>query len=214
MRASCTPRWTPTGWSPRRCGRRSRRPARPGKTHQVPLHDPELPQPGRRDPLGSAAARDPRDLPARGHPRPRGQPLRPAAASTSEPPRALRADEAEGVIYLGSFSKTFAPGFRVGWALAPHAVREKLVLAAGVRDAVPAAVLARWPSRRTSPTHDWQGQIKQFRGDVPRAPRRDGRGAARPDARRLPVERPRRRLLRLAHPARRASTPRRCCRGR
>src|SRR5690349_20446843 len=43
--------------------------------------------------------------------------------------RALRADEPEGVIYLGSFSKTFAPGFRVGWALAPHAVREKLVLA-------------------------------------------------------------------------------------
>ena len=30
--------------------------------------------------------------------------------------RALRADEAEGVIYLGSFSKTFSPGMRVGWA--------------------------------------------------------------------------------------------------
>ena len=40
-----------------------------------------------------------------------------------EPMRALRADEAEGVIYLGSFSKTFAPGLRVGWVLAPHAVR-------------------------------------------------------------------------------------------
>ncbi|NUU26275.1 MAG: PLP-dependent aminotransferase family protein, partial [Streptomycetaceae bacterium] len=47
-----------------------------------------------------------------------------------EPMRALRADEAEGVVYLGSFSKTFAPGLRVGWAVAPHAVREKLVLAA------------------------------------------------------------------------------------
>ena len=33
------------------------------------------------------------------------------------------------MVYLGSFSKTFAPGFRVGWVLAPHAVREKLVLA-------------------------------------------------------------------------------------
>src|SRR3954466_1998297 len=44
-----------------------------------------------------------------------------------EPYRALRAAESDGVIYLGSFSKTFAPGFRVGWALAPHAVREKLV---------------------------------------------------------------------------------------
>ena len=44
-------------------------------------------------------------------------------------PRAIRADEAEGVIYLGTFSKTIAAGLRVGWAVAPHGVREKLVLA-------------------------------------------------------------------------------------
>src|SRR6478735_4284557 len=43
--------------------------------------------------------------------------------------RAMRADDSDNVIYLGSFSKTFAPGLRVGWVLAPHAVREKLVLA-------------------------------------------------------------------------------------
>ncbi|NBU56689.1 MAG: PLP-dependent aminotransferase family protein, partial [Acidimicrobiia bacterium] len=47
-----------------------------------------------------------------------------------EPPRALRADDDQGVIYLGSFSKTIASGLRVGWAIAPHGVREKLVLAA------------------------------------------------------------------------------------
>ena len=46
-----------------------------------------------------------------------------------EPPRAIRADDADGVIYLGSFSKTIASGLRVGWAVAPHGVREKLVLA-------------------------------------------------------------------------------------
>ena len=46
-----------------------------------------------------------------------------------EPPRAIRANDAEGVIYLGSFSKTIASGLRVGWAVAPHGVREKLVLA-------------------------------------------------------------------------------------
>src|SRR5690606_34887576 len=46
-----------------------------------------------------------------------------------EPLRALRADDPDGVVYLGSFSKTLAPGFRVGWALAPHAIRDKLVLA-------------------------------------------------------------------------------------
>jgi 2-aminoadipate transaminase len=46
-----------------------------------------------------------------------------------EPLRAMRADDPDNVIYLGSFSKTFAPGFRIGWAAAPHAVREKLTLA-------------------------------------------------------------------------------------
>jgi DNA-binding transcriptional MocR family regulator len=44
--------------------------------------------------------------------------------------RALRANDAERVLYLGSFSKTIASGLRVGWVLAPHAVRAKLVLAA------------------------------------------------------------------------------------
>jgi len=47
----------------------------------------------------------------------------------SEPLPAMRSMSEDGVVYLGSFSKTFAPGFRVGWAVAPHAVREKLVLA-------------------------------------------------------------------------------------
>src|SRR5699024_7636822 len=47
----------------------------------------------------------------------------------SEPVPALQTLDPEGVVYLGSFSKTFAPGYRVGWALAPHAVRERLVLA-------------------------------------------------------------------------------------
>ena len=41
----------------------------------------------------------------------------------------MRSLDEDGVVYLGTFSKTLAPGFRVGWALAPHAIREKLVLA-------------------------------------------------------------------------------------
>jgi len=79
-----------------------------------------------------------------------------------EPLRAMRADEGEGVIYLGSFSKTFAPGFRVGWVLAPHAVREKLVLAQESATLCPPAFSQMAVSAYLT-KHDWLGQIKQFR---------------------------------------------------
>lgn len=80
----------------------------------------------------------------------------------SEPMRALRADEAEGVIYLGSFSKTFAPGFRVGWALAPHAVREKLVLAQESATLCP-PTFSQLAVSAYLERHDWKGQVKAFR---------------------------------------------------
>jgi DNA-binding transcriptional MocR family regulator len=79
-----------------------------------------------------------------------------------DPMRAIRADEAEGVIYLGSFSKTFAPGFRVGWALAPHAVREKLVLAQESATLCPPSFSQMAVSAYLE-QNDWLGQIKQFR---------------------------------------------------
>ena len=79
-----------------------------------------------------------------------------------EPCRALRADEPDGVIYLGSFSKTFAPGFRVGWALAPHAVREKLVLAQESATLCPPSFSQMAVSAYLD-NHDWLGQVKEFR---------------------------------------------------
>lgn len=80
----------------------------------------------------------------------------------TEPLPALRSMSPDGVIYLGSFSKTFAPGFRVGWAVAPHAVREKLVLASE------AAILCPSNASQMAITayldhQDWRGQIKKFR---------------------------------------------------
>jgi 2-aminoadipate transaminase len=79
------------------------------------------------------------------------------------PPQAMRSVETDGVIYLGTFSKTFAPGLRVGWAVAPHAIREKLILANE------SAVLS--PSSFTQNVitsyfaeSDWRGQIDTFRG--------------------------------------------------
>lgn len=77
-------------------------------------------------------------------------------------PRAIRADTEDGVIYLGSFSKTFAPGLRVGWALAPHAVREKLVLAAEASVLCPPSMNQLVVSRYLE-QNDWLGQVAVFR---------------------------------------------------
>jgi DNA-binding transcriptional MocR family regulator len=75
---------------------------------------------------------------------------------------ALRSADPTNVVYLGSFSKTFAPGLRVGWVLAPHAVREKLVLAAESATLCPPAFTQAVVSRYLS-QHDWKGQIKTYR---------------------------------------------------
>jgi 2-aminoadipate transaminase len=78
-----------------------------------------------------------------------------------EPRRALRADSSDGVVYLGSFSKTFAPGLRVGWALAPHGIRDKLVLAA--ESAVLChSSLAQLMVREYLTSQPWQQQVKLF----------------------------------------------------
>lgn len=77
-------------------------------------------------------------------------------------PRAMRADEPNQVLYLGSFSKTIASGLRVGWVLAPHGVREKLVLAAESAVLCPSnfAQLTVSEYLRTQP---WRDQISIFR---------------------------------------------------
>jgi len=78
------------------------------------------------------------------------------------PPRAMRADEADGVIYLGSFSKTIAAGLRIGWVLAPHGVREKLVLAAESALLCPSNLTQLIVSDYLA-TEPWRDQIKVFR---------------------------------------------------
>ncbi|HEX3589950.1 MAG TPA: PLP-dependent aminotransferase family protein [Pseudonocardiaceae bacterium] len=75
---------------------------------------------------------------------------------------ALRSLDPDNVVYLGSFSKTFAAGLRVGWVLAPHAVREKLVLASESATLCPPTFNQLVVSRYLA-THDWLGQIKLFR---------------------------------------------------
>ena len=55
--------------------------------------------------------------------------------ATEADTRPLAADDRDGrVVYLSSFSKTLAPGFRVGWAAAPEPLTSRLELAKQAED--------------------------------------------------------------------------------
>ena len=79
----------------------------------------------------------------------------------ADPLPAMRSFDAN-VVYLGSFSKTFAPGFRVGWVLAPHAVREKLVLAQESATLCP-PVFSQFAISNYLANQDWKHQIDVFK---------------------------------------------------
>ncbi|MFJ4689365.1 PLP-dependent aminotransferase family protein [Streptomyces sp. NPDC088789] len=75
---------------------------------------------------------------------------------------ALHSLDPDNVVHLGTFSKTLAPGLRVGWVLAPPTVREKLVLATETATLCPPTLSQTVVSHYLG-AHDWQGQIKIFR---------------------------------------------------
>ncbi len=66
------------------------------------------------------------------------------------------------VIYVGTMSKTFAPGVRTGWVAAPRPVRDKLVLLREAADLCPSnltqMIVETWLA-----TQPWQEQVKRFR---------------------------------------------------
>ena len=80
----------------------------------------------------------------------------------NEAPLPLRARRREGVFYVSTFSKTFAPGLRVGWILAPHAVREKLVMMSEANVLCPSA-FAQGAVTQYLTTMPWREQIKVYR---------------------------------------------------
>lgn len=77
-------------------------------------------------------------------------------------PNAIRSLDADHVLYLGSFSKILSPGVRVGYVLAPHGIREKLILAVESSILSPSS-LNQWLVTEYLEGSDWRAQIDTFR---------------------------------------------------
>ena len=80
-----------------------------------------------------------------------GQPLPP-----------LRAENPDDVIYLGSFSKIFAPGLRIGWALLPKHLLRRFYLASESATLCPPTLNQMFISAYLR-DFDWRGQIETYR---------------------------------------------------
>jgi 2-aminoadipate transaminase len=68
----------------------------------------------------------------------------------------------ERTIYVGTVSKTFAPGVRTGWIAAPAPVRDKLVLLREAADLCPSS-LTQMVVETWFATQPWREQIETFR---------------------------------------------------
>lgn len=77
------------------------------------------------------------------------------------PPPPLRARAERGIIYLGTVSKIFAAGLRLGWVLAPPAVRDKLLLAVEASILCPSALIQE-AALRFFTEMEWRQQVKVF----------------------------------------------------
>lgn len=75
----------------------------------------------------------------------------------------LRAGNPDDVIYMGSFSKIFAPGLRIGWALVPAHLQRRYYLASEAVTLCPPTLNQMLVSAYLR-NYDWQGQIATYRG--------------------------------------------------
>ena len=77
-------------------------------------------------------------------------------------PEPLRAANPEDVLYLGSFSKIFAPGLRIGWALVPAHLKQRYYLASEAVTLCPPTFNQLLVSAYLR-DYDWRGQIDTYR---------------------------------------------------
>ncbi len=75
----------------------------------------------------------------------------------------LRAANPADVIYMGSFSKIFAPGLRIGWALVPEHLQRRYYLASEAVTLCPPTLNQMLVSAYLR-DYDWMGQVGIYRG--------------------------------------------------
>jgi DNA-binding transcriptional MocR family regulator len=80
-----------------------------------------------------------------------------------EPLAPLRAANPADVIYMGSFSKIFAPGLRIGWALVPEHLQRRYYLASEAVTLCPPTLNQMLVSAYLR-DYDWKAQIETYRG--------------------------------------------------
>ncbi|WP_313812875.1 PLP-dependent aminotransferase family protein [Glutamicibacter sp.] len=73
----------------------------------------------------------------------------------------LRSLDADNVIYMGSFSKIFAPGLRIGWAAVPTHLFRRFYLA-GEAVALCPPTLNQMIISTYLEEHDWKGQVAKY----------------------------------------------------
>ena len=193
---------------PRR--RRARGGARRRRAAGVPLHDPDLPEPERADALdrAAAAARRARGRaePARARGRPvRARPLRGRAACR----RSTSSTAASAIVYSSSFSKTIAPGLRVGWFVLPEGLESALEAAATSTYITP-VLLAQATVAEFLRRGRFEPNLERVIGAAAGAARRDAGRARRGTSPRRRPGAGRRAATSSGSSSRRARAPRRC----
>jgi len=77
------------------------------------------------------------------------------------PSPTLRSLDESRVIYLGTLSKIFSAGMRIGWIAAPHPILDKLLLAKQSADLC-TSTFTQMVAHSYFTEEDWRGQVKQL----------------------------------------------------
>jgi 2-aminoadipate transaminase len=83
-------------------------------------------------------------------------------AFTGAPPRPIAADSQGNVLYLSTFSKTLAPGLRIGWLWGDPAVLRKVTIAKQAAD-LHTATLAQRATANLLTSFDYHGHVARIR---------------------------------------------------